>query len=214
MTSPSYSGGQGSHSATFSYWKKYLADVELCYFPTIDERNVSPRVERSVDVLLDDVVQLQYVCRKHPLSLSDMFQTTWALVLHCYLRQNVACFGYLTFTDRGKEGTRNSVGGFTNMLLCRVPILKTDPVIEILKRVQKEYFHSSSYKFRVPSETYSALHHSEIRVNTAIALQNSVGGLTFREASGLELTQASSLTLVLLTFRILLLTVIISTIYL
>src|SRR6266496_4188432 len=125
MPAPSNDGGQESQATTISYWKKYLANAEPCYFPVIDDRTVSHRVERSLDVLLIDVAQLQYFGRKHQISLSDIFQTAWALVLHCYLRDNVACFGYLTFTDHGKGETPCSVGGFTNMLLCRAEILRT-----------------------------------------------------------------------------------------
>ncbi|KAI9859030.1 MAG: putative NRPS-like protein biosynthetic cluster [Trichoglossum hirsutum] len=155
-----------------AFWKKYLTDVEPCNFPVMNDGIDCPVQERSVSILLDASLQLQHFCNEHQLSLSDILQTAWAFVLCSYVGTDEACFSYLMFTDYGKEEIQGATGALAGMLIRRVQLTRTIPLIETLKGVQNQFLYCLPYQFRLASGIHHATRLCEERTfNTAVCLR-------------------------------------------
>jgi hypothetical protein len=155
-----------------AFWKKYLTDVEPCNFPVMNDGIDCPVQERSVSILLDASLQLRHFCNEHQLSLSDILQTAWAFVLCSYVGTDEACFSYLMFTDYGKEEIQGATGALAGMLIRRVQLTRTIPLIETLKGVQNQFLYCLPYQFRLASGIHHATRLCEERTfNTAVCLR-------------------------------------------
>lgn len=69
--------------ADIAYWKNYLAGIEPCFFPTLNDGKPLDRKPASVVVELRQVDPVHAFCRQNGVTLSNVLQLVWALTLHC-----------------------------------------------------------------------------------------------------------------------------------
>jgi len=113
-------------------------------------RNLEQRVYYACPIVLstDQTVRLRDAARKHRVTLNTLIQGAWALVLSRYSGQQDVVFG-ATVSGRPPElkGVEEMVGIFINTLPVRVKIAPEMPVVDWLRRLQKEQLESRQYEY-------------------------------------------------------------------
>lgn len=138
---------QTSRDEDVAYWRRYLENVEPCYFPALADGNKIERELRTLELELEDVSQLQSFCAQHSVTLSNVLQLVWSLVLRTYTGNENVCFGYLSSgRDVPLDGIQDAVGLFISMLVCRIDLSNDLEVGTALKQIQGDYTQSMAHQ--------------------------------------------------------------------
>jgi amino acid adenylation domain-containing protein/non-ribosomal peptide synthase protein (TIGR01720 family) len=157
-----------------NYWKAYLADLEPCSFPALVDGATKPqRILGSYVLNLERVPELQAFCTNAGVTLSNLLQLAWALVIRCYTGSDEVCFGYLASgRDMPVEGIEDAVGAFINMLICRINLEDGLELDEALDKVQLDFVSSMAYQSCSLAEVQHELNLSGTSLfNTAFTYQ-------------------------------------------
>lgn len=131
---------QSSSESSIAYWRRYLEGVEPSYFPALGETTNATRELRTLKLDLKDLPRLQSFCSQHSVTLSNLLQLVWALVIRAYSGSDDVCFGYLSSgRDVPLQNIDSAVGLFISMLVCRMGCAATMTVSEALKQVRDDY---------------------------------------------------------------------------
>ena len=138
---------QSSRVEDVTYWRKYLQEVEPCHFPSLLDSTDFPRELRTLELRLDNVSQVHAFCSQHSVTLSNVLQLIWSLVLRAYTGSNSVCFGYLNSgRDIPLEGIQDAVGLFISMLVCRMDISNEMSVNKALEQIKDDYAQSTAHQ--------------------------------------------------------------------
>ncbi|KAM0805972.1 nonribosomal peptide synthase Pes1 [Usnea florida] len=138
---------QTSRSEDVAYWRHYLDSVEPCYFPVLADGKRGKRELQTLELELEDTPYLQSFCAQHSVTLSNVLQLVWALVLRAYTGNDNVCFGYLSSgRDAPLEGIQDAVGLFISMLVCRMEFSSGVLVNTTLKQIQEDYTQSMAHQ--------------------------------------------------------------------
>jgi len=166
-----------SQEADLNYWKAYLADIEPCHFPSLNNDGTEFKELQELDLNLTQGSELQAFCTKNGLTLSNVLQLVWALVLRSYTGSDEVCFGYLASgRDVPVPGIQDAVGVFINMLICRMNLTQNIQLSQALKQVQTDYVNSMSHQHCSLADVQHELHLSGTSLfNTAFSFQRRPG---------------------------------------
>ncbi|KAF4966173.1 hypothetical protein FSARC_6132 [Fusarium sarcochroum] len=154
------------------YWKSYLAGVEPCHFPVLDDGNVAESKDlKHFRVKFEELAELQSLCDDRGVTIVNAIYAAWALTLRLYTASEEVCFGYLTSArDSQIEGIRDVVGPVINMVPCRVNFGSSTTLGDAMSHVQKDYLDSLEYRHIPLAEVQHALHLSDTALfNTALS---------------------------------------------
>ncbi|KAK2834917.1 hypothetical protein FQN49_006786 [Arthroderma sp. PD_2] len=120
---PSYSSWVAytrSLPSRLEFWSAYLSGVQPCIFPQL-ETQIKPKRLDSVTVEIGDTPSLRNLCTVHGLTITNILQVAWGLVLRRYTGSNDVCFGTLvTGRDAPLPQVHDIVGSIFNVLACRL----------------------------------------------------------------------------------------------
>ncbi|KAM0438114.1 hypothetical protein ACHAQK_006845 [Fusarium lateritium] len=137
---------QDQGSQDVKYWEDYLSRAEPCHLPSLSEP-AQPKVLRSLDQPISHAADLQTFCTERSVTLSNLFQLTWALVLQAYTGLDDVCFGYLVAErDIPVPDIDNAIGVFISMLVCRVRLSPSSTIGDVLGAVQHDLSAAMSHK--------------------------------------------------------------------
>ncbi|KAJ4116109.1 Nonribosomal peptide synthetase 4 [Fusarium equiseti] len=140
----SYLHDQGSHD--IKYWQDYVTGAEPCHLRLLSE-TAQPKVLRSLDQRISHAEALQAFCTARSVTLSNLLQLTWALVLQAYTGLDDVCFGYLVAErDVPVPDIDNAIGVFISMLVCRVRFSPSSTVGDVLSAVQNDLSAAMGHK--------------------------------------------------------------------
>ena len=129
------------------YWRRYLEDVEPCYFPAMGDSTEVSKQLRTVELEIEGVAELLSFCSKNSVTLSNALQLVWALVLRAYSGRDEVCFGYLhSGRDIPLENIGNAVGIFISMLICRMDCVAETPLRGALERIRDDHAQGTSHQ--------------------------------------------------------------------
>ncbi|KAH7329601.1 hypothetical protein B0I35DRAFT_507853 [Stachybotrys elegans] len=132
---------------SIGHWKEYLSGVEPCYFPTLNDGTTEPRALHAIDQNISNAAGLQQFCTDNGVTLSNVLQLAWALVLQAYTGLDDVCFGYLVSgRDVPVDGIDEAIGVFINMLVCRVILNPESPTGEVLSNLQAHLLKGMQHK--------------------------------------------------------------------
>ena len=138
---------QTSREEDIAYWRHYLDNVEPCYFPALADGKKSARELQTLELELEDAPRLQSFCAQHSVTLSNVLQLVWSLVLRAYTGSDGVCFGYLSSgRDVPLDGIQDAVGLFISMLVCRIDLGNDVQVSSALKQIQGDYTQSMAHQ--------------------------------------------------------------------
>jgi Condensation domain len=156
------------------FWKRYLTGVQASHFPHLKSTFTSQRRLASFEFKFDYWPELQRYCEETKVTLANVVQAAWALVLQKYTGSDDVCFGYLSAgRDSPVTGIQEAIGVFINMLCCRVRLSPSQLLAEIPSNIQDDYIraipHQRCSLAQVQHEL--GLHGKQI-FNTALSIQN------------------------------------------
>ena len=138
---------QTSRDEDIAYWRRYLDNIEPCYFPALADGKKGERDLKTLELELEDASRLQSFCAKQSVTLSNVLQLVWSLVLRAYTGNENVCFGYLSSgRDVPIDGIQDAVGLFISMLVCRIDLGNDVQIDTALKQIQRDYTQSMAHQ--------------------------------------------------------------------
>ena len=133
--------------STLDFWEEHLAGVKPCLFPAMAPLEDAEDPEKQLkNVIIDNGIltaTLVAFCGEHNVTLVNLFQLTWALVLRAYTDSEDVCFGYLsTGRDAPLNSVEEGVGAFITMLIGRLNFRDAPSLGELLDRVADSFTRS------------------------------------------------------------------------
>ncbi|KAF5632266.1 non-ribosomal peptide synthetase [Fusarium tjaetaba] len=160
----------GSQDA--NYWKAYLDGAEPCCLPLLTDGNTAPRTLRTLTQGIKHTAELQALCTERGITLSNLLQLAWALVLQAYTGLEDVCFGYLVADrDIPVSGMDDAIGVFINMLVCRVRLDPSTTLNTALRTMQDDLATAMNHKNVSLAYFQHAVGTNESLFNTAYSFQ-------------------------------------------
>ncbi|KAF2683049.1 acetyl-CoA synthetase-like protein [Lentithecium fluviatile CBS 122367] len=136
-----------SREIDVNYWKAYLSGVEPCFFPTLNDGKSGPHELGAYEVHFSDTANIQAFCKKNGVTLSNVLQLAWALVLHCYVGTSDISFGVVASgRDVPVRNIEEAAGCFVNMLICRLNFSDETPIRHLLEALQTDSVNALSHQ--------------------------------------------------------------------
>ncbi|KAG0156359.1 hypothetical protein PDIDSM_3537 [Penicillium digitatum] len=169
---------QQSRETTTAFWTKYLDHVQPSMFPFLLDSHVTEKALRVVNMPVTEhmLSKLNKFCKDNELTIANVFQTAWALVLRAYTRSVDVVFGYLS-SGRDADGLEldHAVGPFINMLPCRIEVQDSSTLIETVRKISTDFLNSLPHQHISLAEVQHRLRLSGERLfNTTLSLQRSM----------------------------------------
>ncbi|KAL1965991.1 hypothetical protein VTN77DRAFT_4931 [Rasamsonia byssochlamydoides] len=182
-----------SPSAAIAFWKRYLADVRSCHLPRLNANPTDERGLASLKMAFDQWSDLQQYCEKTGVTLANVVQAAWALVLRKYTGSDDVCFGYLSAgRDAPVNGIQDTIGVFINMLCCRVRFAPSQLLAEIPSKIQSDYLNGIPYQRCSLAQVQHELGlHGKQLFNTALSIQNHSRSSDSEDSSLVFVTQTA-----------------------
>ena len=175
---------------TKKYWTDYLQGVVPCYFPqmTTDNMKQMPNTLGSINIKLADPVALRQFCAQREVTLSNLFQVAWGMVLKSYVNTNDVCFGYLsTGRDIPLPHVQGAIGPFINLLACRLNLEDSDSIITTLQANQSCIVESMEHQHFSLADMLAAS-----QIPGGCALFNTVMSLQYDQTAPVHMPTAIS----------------------
>lgn len=137
---------QLSRQDSILYWSEYLAGAQPCLFPASGDRldRQDMRTLRfHVDVRPE---HLQKCCGKFNVTIANICQVAWALVLRSYTGSEDVCFSFVTSGRQAPlKGIESTVGAFIDTMICRVKLSGAMTIESALTRAKNDFVESVSH---------------------------------------------------------------------
>ncbi|KAF2474324.1 amino acid adenylation [Lindgomyces ingoldianus] len=127
-------------SIATNFWKEYLAGINPCFFPLMAHWEDAIDPQKKLETVSIDVgmtsTDLTKFCNDKNVTLVNIFQFAWGLVLKQYIGSEDVCFGYLSSgRDAPLSGIEEGVGAFITMLVSRMVLEDSDTMSSALEKV-------------------------------------------------------------------------------
>ncbi|KAE8368382.1 hypothetical protein BDV27DRAFT_154089 [Aspergillus caelatus] len=178
ISSPEHSQGE-----SMSHWTSYLAGVQPTIVPMYPRDGSSKQIQ-SVKVPFAGMKDLVKFSVAHGVTIANVIQTAWALVLRAYTGSDDVCFGYVASgRDVPVKGIENAVGAFINMLVCRVRLDQHQAALDAVDTMQNDYFTALAHQHCSLAQIQHGLDLSGMPLfNSIISLQKGVPDQQFGDA--------------------------------
>ncbi|KAF4342274.1 non-ribosomal peptide synthetase [Fusarium beomiforme] len=158
--------------SAIDYWKSYLAGIEPCHFPVLDDGNLAEsKTLKHLRVKFDELAALQSLCEERGVTIVNAINAAWALTLRLYTSSDEVCFGYLVSArDLQIEGIQDVVGPVINMVTCRLNMSGNISLGDATSIVQRDYLDCLEYRHIPLAQVHHALQLSDSALfNTALS---------------------------------------------
>ncbi|KAF2276611.1 nonribosomal peptide synthase [Westerdykella ornata] len=136
-----------SRDADVNYWKAYLSGVEPCFFPNLHDGKPGPHELGSYEIHLSKAAEIQHFCKKKGVTLSNVLQLGWALLLHCYVGASDVSFGVVASgRDVPVRNIEEAAGCFVNMLICRLQFTDETCIDRLLETLQTDSVNAMAHQ--------------------------------------------------------------------
>ncbi|KAL2845907.1 hypothetical protein BJY01DRAFT_247421 [Aspergillus pseudoustus] len=139
---------QTSADESLNYWTKRLANAEPSYLPSTPGLKTEKPALCSVSSEIDNIQPLQEFRDAHGVTLANIAQLAWAVVLSRYVGSEDVTFGYLSNgRDAPIAGIHEMVGPMINLMVTRVQLGGSETTVaEAAKRVQDDFLDSFAHQ--------------------------------------------------------------------
>lgn len=189
--------------ASLDFWETYLAGVQPCRLPTLPGGDGQEREHQSVPVRLDSK-RMQKFCSRHGLTITNILQAAWTLVLRYYTACDDVCFGYLASgRDIPIDSIYDAVGPFINMLVCRPNVTGETSGLRLVEKVQEGMLKALEHQHTPLIDVQHALDIGHTGLfNSVLSVQRQIsqpieesgfGGITLNKVGGKDPTEVRTL---------------------
>ncbi|KAL3485728.1 hypothetical protein BJX62DRAFT_242666 [Aspergillus germanicus] len=154
---------QTSADESLSYWAKRLANAEPTYLPSSSGSKSGKPILSSVSSEIEDMQPLQDFRDTHGVTLANIAQLAWAVVLSRYVGSQDITFGYLSNgRDAPIAGIHEMVGPMINLMVTRVQLAGSQATVaDAAKQVQNDFLDSFAHQRASLGDIQHALRVSE-----------------------------------------------------
>ncbi|KAJ5437268.1 nonribosomal peptide synthase [Penicillium cf. griseofulvum] len=141
-----------SHATTLEYWKEALSGVQPCILPRkqspeLDPLPSTPKPRSQRRLLTKEFDRLNLFWQSHQLTLTNIFQLAWALVLRHYIDSEDVCFGTISSgRNIPLPHIWQMLGSYFNILPCRITLGSPFTVLDILRENQNSIQHRNEHQ--------------------------------------------------------------------
>ena len=145
---------QQDHNKARVFWREQLKDfnapttLDISNFSTASDRPENSYLEQNLQLSTEITYKLEFLAREYKLTLNNLVQGAWAILLHRYSGENDLVFGA---TSSGRPlsltNSQSMVGLFINTLPVRVQINSQQSLLDWLKQLQTEQLARQEYEF-------------------------------------------------------------------
>ncbi|RYP33087.1 hypothetical protein DL767_004872 [Monosporascus sp. MG133] len=185
-------------SNALEFWKHHLEGVVPCHIPHDDSKGGTLESgAKALEIERIDITGILAYCQKERVTLANVLQTAWALVLRAYTKQDDVCFSYMcSGRDVPVDGIETAIGPFISLLVCRAKLESARRVTEAATKIQDDYLASLPYQHAVSlAEIQQALGlRGRPLFNTGLSFarlpdgNHETSGLIFREVASRQST--------------------------
>ncbi|RYP80123.1 hypothetical protein DL769_002609 [Monosporascus sp. CRB-8-3] len=138
-------------SNALAFWKRHLEGVVPCHIPHDDSKGGTLESgARALEIESIDITGILAYCQKERVTLANVLQTAWALVLRAYTKQDDVCFSYMcSGRDVPVDSIETAIGPFISLLVCRAKLESARRVAEAVAKIQDDYLASLPYQHAV-----------------------------------------------------------------
>lgn len=121
--------------AARDYWKAQLSGVKPCLVPVLEsaESQLLERGSDICDVPIEDAQRLSAFCRRQGVTVPNLMQVAWSMVLRLCTGSKSLCFGYLHSNVGALEGAEVTMGPLLSMAFHRLEVVPERTLTEVLK---------------------------------------------------------------------------------
>ena len=153
-----------------SYWSGYLSHAEPSWFPVKGEGDGRTDL-RAMRRLLD--LDFGPICARSNVTIANVCQVAWALVLRSYTASEDICFSYVNSGRHAPlEAIEGAVGAFVDTMICRVQLAKTTTVAQALAKAKQDTLQGLAHPTVLAmGEQAEAQRFARLRGNTLLSCQ-------------------------------------------
>jgi amino acid adenylation domain-containing protein/non-ribosomal peptide synthase protein (TIGR01720 family) len=153
------------------YWRQYLHGATPSRFPKL---NAMSRGQLHSAAGQISGRTLQRFCEAYETTPFNVIQVAWSLVLRCYVGTEDVCFGYLASgRDIALPGIEDAVGLFINLLVCRLHLDDSLPILTLLEQNESNFVRSLENQHCSMAQIQHDLGlHSDTLFNSIISYQS------------------------------------------
>ncbi|WP_268640979.1 condensation domain-containing protein, partial [Paenibacillus chitinolyticus] len=134
-----------------SYWSDVLAgyeevaEIKPIYTPQESEQQVQ---SMAITLSTEDALQLRDLIATHQLTVSNVVETAWGVVLQAYSGQKDVVFGKVMSGRQAEvRGIEGIVGLFINTIPVRVASKESMSILELIQEMQQQGTESEQYAY-------------------------------------------------------------------
>ncbi|KAF1951517.1 nonribosomal peptide synthase [Byssothecium circinans] len=136
-----------SRESDVNYWKTFLSGVEPCFLPALNDGKPGPREAVSYEAHIAETANIQAFCKANGVTLSNVLQLVWALVLHYYVGTSDVSFGVVASgRDIPVKNIEEAAGCFVQMLISRLNFSDETPLHQLLQTVQNDSMNARDHQ--------------------------------------------------------------------
>ena len=169
------------------YWSNYSSHAQPSFLPMDRGHESLMALEMVATNLTFDSGFIQDFCGAYGVTLSNVCQLAWGLVLRCFTGSDKVSFSYITSGRSAPlEGIHDAVGAFVATLPCCLYLPTTSQVGDLLKALSKDSLEGFSHRYDADLFNDSATSARRLG-NTTMSFQRKLDLNAF-SGSGLELS--------------------------
>lgn len=166
---------RSSQKSALKYWEGYLKDLTPCNIDCgVQQTGVAERKWDTTTVQLGgDFDKMRLVCEEYGVTISNILQAAWALVLRQYTNLDDVVFGYLTSgRDAPMADFESSAGPYLTMIICRQQLQSDKSLYNVAEATRDDFASALPNQFCSLADIQHALHLAEVPLfNTVFSLQ-------------------------------------------
>ncbi|KAK6858911.1 Nonribosomal peptide synthetase 12 [Apiospora arundinis] len=131
--------------AAVDYWTSYIAGLRPCLLPTVQIRDSDTSTKAYFSIPKRDTTDMQSFCREQGITMANLVQVAWGLVLWQCTGMESSAFGCLQSEGSSFDGGSDALGLFVGMLICRFDLTSETPLTALLRRARGDSLQAQEY---------------------------------------------------------------------
>ncbi|KAK7953258.1 Nonribosomal peptide synthetase 12 [Apiospora saccharicola] len=131
--------------AAVDYWTSYIAGLRPCLLPTLQIRDADTTTKSYFSIPKRDTTAMQSFCREQGITMANLVQVAWSLVLWQCTGMESSAFGCLQSEGASFDGGSDALGLFVGMLICRFDLTSETPLTALLRRARGDSLQAQEY---------------------------------------------------------------------
>lgn len=154
-----------SEEEDLRYWQGLLAKAEPCNLQ-LNQAPFAEVVEIDAEpvatVVIEDLSELQAFCRTHSVTIANVFQLAWAIVLGSRIDSSQISFGYLSSgRDIPIDGVDTLIGPMINMMICHLEMDYNMTASKAIQDIQNRFLEGFDHQRAPLAAIQHSLHSSQ-----------------------------------------------------